>query len=151
MDVEALTKRLARAELVLGDAPVTFREVTARRDLPPIGAVSFDMDYYSPTKDVLAMMGQDAPPGSFLPRVPVYFDDVVGERGQDYNEFTGELLAIDEFNAANVSVKLAEDRHFRALPLNLSWHHCIYTMHRFNHPLYDTYIRPRKNVHMRLR
>lgn len=75
---------------------------------------------------------------AFLPRVPLYFDDVVGKRNQDYNAFTGELLAIHHFNEASETVKVAEDRYFRRLPLNLVWHHSMYLMHRFQHPHYDT-------------
>jgi hypothetical protein len=139
MDEAALRSRLTRAQLILGDASVTFTE---RFDagMAPLGFVSFDMDHYLPTAAVLARFGESADHARFLPRVPLYFDDVVGNRGQDYNEYTGELLAIAEFNGANDRVKVAEDRYFRALPLNLGWHHGCYTMHRFDHPQNDVYV-----------
>jgi hypothetical protein len=140
MDVAALTSRLKRAELVLGDAVETFREFMTTGPAP-LGAVSFDMDLYAPTEGVLKSMNDHAEEARFLPRVPVYFDDVVGNREQDYNVYTGELLAIEEFNQENPNTKLVEDRHFKTLPLNFDWHHSTYTMHRFGHPQYDTYIR----------
>jgi tetratricopeptide (TPR) repeat protein len=150
MDVEALTARLKRAELVLGDAVETFREFMAT-DPAPLGAVSFDMDLYAPTQGVLTSMTDHADEARFLPRVPVYFDDVVGNREQDYNVYTGELLAIEEFNQENPNTKLVEDRHFRTLPLNFDWHHSTYTMHRFGHPRYNTYIRKARPDSLALR
>lgn len=150
MDVEALTARLKRAELVLGDAVETFRAFMATEPAP-LGAVSFDMDLYAPTQGVLMSMTDQADEARFLPRVPVYFDDVVGNRQQDYNVYTGELLAIEEFNQENPNTKLVEDRHFRTLPLNFDWHHSTYTMHRFDHPQYDTYIRKARPDSLALR
>ena len=140
MDVDKLRARLERAELVLGDAAETFAEFLDNGPAP-LGAISLDMDLYAPTRAVLDTMGDEASERRFLPRVPLYFDDVVGNREQDYNEFTGELLAIREFNEENSAVKVAEDRHFWTLPINEAWHHGIYTMHRFAHPEYDTYVR----------
>lgn len=137
IDVEALESRLQRARLVFGDAAETFPEYLAS-GAPPVGAVSFDMDLYSATTDVFASMRDGSDESRFLPRVPLYFDDVVGKGVQNYNDFTGELLAITDFNAANETTKVAEDRYFRTLPLNAAWHHCIYVMHRFKHPEYDT-------------
>ena len=52
------------------------------------------------------------------------------------NDYTGELLAIAEFNEATESVKLAEDRRLRTLPFSSPWHHGMYVMHRFRHPQY---------------
>jgi tetratricopeptide (TPR) repeat protein len=137
MDVPALRSRLRSAELILGDARETFADFLDQ-DRPPIGAISFDMDYYSATVGVLSRMGDESKDDAFLPRVPLYFDDVVGKRNQDYNDFTGELLAIQHFNEVSGTVKVAEDRYFRRLPLNLVWHHSMYLMHRFQHPHYET-------------
>jgi hypothetical protein len=139
MDEAALRERLKRAELILGDASVTFADLF-ERGLAPIGFMSFDMDHYTPTAAVLGRCDGTAEHEGFLPRVALYFDDVVGNRGQDYNRFTGELLAIDEFNDRNSEVKIAEDRHFRCLPVNFQWHHCCYVMHRFKHPRYGDYV-----------
>jgi Flp pilus assembly protein TadD len=141
MDQPALEARLERARLVIGDAAETFADFLA--DGPaPIGFLSFDMDVYSATAGVLAHLGDGSDHDRFLPRCTVYFDDVSGWQGQDYNRFTGELLAIDEFNRGQEQVKLAEDRTFRTLPVNHAWHHGTYTLHRFTHPEYTTYVSP---------
>ncbi len=139
MDVDALRRRLTRAHLVLGDAGETFGE-TLRSGMAPIGMMSFDMDFYSATTAVLRHLGDNVAEGTFLPRPKLYFDDVVGKSGQDYNEFTGELLAIAEFNESNASTKIARDRTFATYPRQLGWHQCIYTLHRFDHPAYATFI-----------
>jgi tetratricopeptide (TPR) repeat protein len=150
MDEQALRDRLQRAELILGDATRTF-PATFEGGMPTLGFVSFDMDHYSPTAAVLGMFGDAADHDRFLPRLPLYFDDVVGKRGQDYNEFTGELLAICEFNDGNHGVKIAEDRYFRSLPLNFEWHHGCYVLHRFEHPRYDVYVNTSSPRSLRLR
>jgi tetratricopeptide (TPR) repeat protein len=141
MDLAALQPRLRDARLILGDATTTFGEFLASGPAP-IGFLSFDMDVYSATKGVLDHLGGGADHARFLPRTTVYFDDVAGWQGQDYNRFTGELLAIDEFNDEQPEVKLAEDRTFRTMPVNHTWHHGTYTMHRFQHPAYATYVSP---------
>ncbi|WP_052664290.1 tetratricopeptide repeat protein [Nitriliruptor alkaliphilus] len=141
MDVPALRSRLRHARLILGDATETFAEFLASAPAP-IGFMSFDMDVYSASKGVLDHLSEGADDAWFLPRTPVYFDDVAGWQGQDYNPHAGELLAIEEFNAENRDVKLAEDRTFRTLPVNHTWHHGAYTLHRFAHPQYDTYVSP---------
>jgi tetratricopeptide (TPR) repeat protein len=141
MDRPALEARLSHARLVFGDAVETVREFLGSEPAP-IGFVSFDMDVYSATKGVLDHLGDGADHDRFLPRATVYFDDVSGYQGQDYNRYTGELLAIDEFNAEQQHVKLAEDRTFRTLPVDHTWHHGTYTLHRFGHPAYDTFVSP---------
>ena len=139
MEEAVLRERLDRAELILGDASVTFGELL-ERGIAPIGFISFDMDLYTPTAAVLEACSERAAQEWFLPRLPLYFDDVVSHRGQDYNPFTGELLAIDEFNERNEKVKIAQDRYFLSLPLNFAWHHSCYVMHRFGHPRSDEYV-----------
>lgn len=139
MDVDKLRARLKRAELILGDARQTFAEFVAGGHAP-IGAISFDMDYYSATAGVLDVVGREQHEKAFLPRVYTYFDDVTGFKGQDYNEFTGELLAIAEFNERHYSAKLSLDRHFLARPVQPPWSVQVYALHRFGHPDYMTYI-----------
>lgn len=67
----------------------------------PIGFVSVDVDLYSSARDVLRMF--NLPGRRMLRRVFMYFDDI------DFvfnHKFAGELLAIDEFNAASDNVKI---------------------------------------------
>jgi hypothetical protein len=139
MDRPRLEARLRDAELVIGDAADTF-STYLKRDEAPIGMMALDMDLYSATSAVLRHVSGN--PHRFLPRPSVYFDNVVGRQQQDYSDFTGELLAIHEFNAANGRCKLSEDRFFRALPINKMWHHGVYTLHLFDHARYSTYLSP---------
>ena len=58
-----------------------------------IAYVSIDVDYYSSTMDSLnVLLGS---PDKYLSKVVVYFDDIVSE---ECSEFSGELLAINDFN-----------------------------------------------------
>lgn len=140
MDIEELRARLKNATLVLGDVKDTTKKFLDTERLPPIGFVSFDMDFYSSTMDALQMFAGLGREGAFLPRMQLYFDDVVGKEISSYNEFVGELAAIRDFNATNEVVKIAPNRRFLASRAPRSWHHKMYLMHRFSHPLYDQYI-----------
>ena len=73
-----------------------------------IGFVSVDVDYWSSTHDCLKLFDNGAL--AFLPRTPVYFDDV---NNIDHHPFAGELLAIAEFNDAHQSAKLAKMNQIR--------------------------------------
>ena len=115
-DVERLRQRLSTAQLVLGDVAETVKDFVARNPAP-IGAVMVDLDLYSSTAAALKMF-QD-PSVNCLPRVFFYLDDITGEPLQAYNEYTGELLAIREFNEASPQRKFARldlgaRRRFRA-------------------------------------
>jgi hypothetical protein len=55
-----------------------------------------------------------------------------------YNEFTGELLAIREFNEEHKDIKIAPARglrYSRRWPLRM-WHEQMLVAHVFNHPDY---------------
>jgi hypothetical protein len=137
MDVDKLRDRLTSAKLILGDVRETVQQF-GQSNPAPIGFISFDLDYYSST--VAALRVLDFPFESLLPRVFCYFDDVAGGPAYCYNEFTGELLAINEFNQSHPDRKLARIaglRHnFRSLPV--LWHEQMYVAHMFKHPHYNT-------------
>jgi len=140
MDVAKLKERLANARLVLGDVGETASTFIGNHSPAPIAFASFDMDYYSSTMDAFKIFGNDHADEYFLPRIFMYFDDVVGNTVALYNEFTGELAAIQDFNNQNEYIKIAENRVFRNYNINFSWYHQSYVMHRFKHELYDKYI-----------
>lgn len=140
MDVPKLKSRLKSAKLILGDVAETVTQFLDSHDPPPIGFVSFDMDYYSSTVDALAMFEGCHPDRFFLPRIQCYFDNIIGSEASSYNEFVGELAAITDFNQSSKEVKIAESRVFRAYPINFSWYHQMYVMHRFQHERYADYI-----------
>jgi hypothetical protein len=134
MDEPALRARLRRAELVLGPVAETV-EAFARADPAPIGFVAFDLDYYSATRDALALLSGSAE--RLLPRVCCYFDDIFG---YGWTDFTGERAAIDEFNAGHERRKIGKIHGLRyQLPPAdhpLSWHEQLYLAHIFDHPRY---------------
>ncbi len=139
MDVPKLKSRLKSAKLVLGPVEETVRGFCAQENPPPIGFISFDLDYYSSTVAAFGIF--DAGHKYLLPRVACYFDDMVGDIDWAYNEFTGELLAISEFNAAHEDMKIAP---VQGLPLSHSripesWHDKIFVAHLFAH---GDYCRP---------
>lgn len=140
MDVDKLKERLSRAQLVLGDVKETVVDFLEKAQPAPIAFVSFDMDYYSSTMDAFAMFAADKPDRFFLPRIYMYFDNIIGNELSMYNDFVGELAAISEFNSQNTEVKIAENRVFRNYSMNYNWYHQIYIMHRFRHELYGKYI-----------
>lgn len=136
MDVEGLKKKLRRAELVLGDVRASVPEFIAQKPPAPIGFISFDLDYYSSTRDAFKLFENDN--RWFLPRVFCYFDDIIGDDAELHSEFSGELLAIDEFNRAHEKTKIGRLhllRHKRRIPA--PWNDVIYVCHRFDHPDYN--------------
>jgi len=140
MDKANLLSRLQRSELVLGDVRDTVPPFVRAGRFPPIGFISFDLDYYSSTMDALEILrGGDA---LYLPRLFCYFDDVVYEEGL-YCEYTGELLAIREFNAREQRQKLAQPNGFWLTRIRpAAWNYQLYVCHRFDHPLYTAFVTP---------
>jgi hypothetical protein len=139
MDEPALRAKLTSAKLVLGDVSDTVRDFV--RMLPdPIGFISFDLDYYSSTVNAFKIF--TGAPSTRLPRIYCYFDDILWPETACHNEFTGEYLAIREFNEQHASQKIAKLPHLwlmRKVPA--PWNEQIYIFHDFEHPAYDTNIR----------
>lgn len=137
MNVSALKSRLKRAELVLGNVSDTVGTFFEKYNPAPIGAVSQDLDFYSST--VIALKLFDADPSHFLPRVFCYFDDTIGEEVELYGDFTGERLAINEFNSSHTYVKLSPIYYLRASSTQ-EWHHKMWSLHYFNHIDYNRFV-----------
>lgn len=142
MDEPKLRARLQSAELFIGDIAQTGPRYLAGRPAP-IGFISFDVDYYSSTLAAFAAL-LDAAPERFLPRVICYFDDTVGPHHEMHSDFTGELLAISEFNAAHGQRKIGKLNGLRhkIAPLDGPWVEGIFVLHLFDHPRYCDYIYP---------
>ncbi len=94
------------ARLVIGDIADTVE--TARDNLVthPLGFMSVDVDYYSSTLSCLRLLEFQSE--CYLPAVPMYFDDL--EAFITNSEWSGEPLAIAEFNAGHTSRKLQRHR-----------------------------------------
>lgn len=150
MDVDALKKRLRRAQLVLGDVAQTVPDFVARNDAPPVGFVSFDLDFYWSTMVALKLFDQTAQ--RLLPRVFCYFDDCIGNDWELHSPFAGELLAIDDFNRQHAARKIAPIyglQHKRRRPA--PWNDMMFVMHCFEHPRYNEHVYPNRDWQLQLR
>lgn len=146
MDVELLQRSLpANAQLVVGDVVDTVPRFAASiGPAAPIGFVSIDLDYYSSTKDALGVL--NAPPEHYLPTTGTYLDDI---RGEPYNSYCGEQLAIKEFNEENDFRKIekndasfAKSRVFQ----RAGWIDDMFTLHVLDHPTRSTIDQPRERL-----
>ncbi len=104
---------------------------------PPIGFISFDLDYYSSTLAAFRIFSIRE--SYILPRVACYFDDMTGDIDYAYNDFTGELLAVNEFNAEHENIKIAPARGLRFFGQHIprGWHEQMFVAHLFQHPDYN--------------
>ena len=133
MDVDALRAILPdNVTLHLGELSQTVPAfLSGLTQAAPVGFVSIDVDYYSSTVEALDALKGD--PRCYLPWVIVYADDISLE---PHNSAAGELLAIEEFNAA-VPLRCIEAHAFfekwrifrRAV-----WVRQIMFMHVMDHP-----------------
>lgn len=138
MDVQKLKARLSRAKLVLGNVANTLNEFFAEYDPAPVGAVSHDLDFYSSTVAALGLF--DAGNTHFLPRVFCYFDDTIGGETELFGDFTGQRLAIHDFNGSHTKMKLSPIYYLRTSPAARQWHHQMWSLHLFEHPEYNTFV-----------
>jgi hypothetical protein len=138
MDQEALRRRLKRAKLVLGDIRDTIHSFTADYNPAPIAAVSQDLDFHSSTMAAFRLFNCDSQ--FLLPRMVVYFDDVIGGDRELYNDFTGQRCAINEFNASNDCRKLSPIYYLRSQGVRTPWHYQMWSFHAFDHPKYGQFV-----------
>lgn len=133
---ERLQERLINARLIIGDIRDTCISFFTDHNPAPIGVMLVDVDIYHSTVPILNMLtAQDI---HFLPRVQMYFDDIIR-----HAECTGEALAIKEFNAKIDSIQIspetssglywtgADDFAYNAFL------HGTKVCHRFKHPRYS--------------
>jgi hypothetical protein len=139
MDRTSLEREIKHAKLVIGDVRDTCATFFDKYDPAPIGCMFQDLDFYSSTSAALSLFSADA--SHFLPRIFMNFDDIIGD-----NEFwlctdyTGERLAIEEFNRNHQSKKISKEY---SLPLRYPdqwWPHHVYIYHDFGHPRYNEYV-----------
>ena len=139
MNRPALEARIGgRAQLVIGNVSET---VSGWQPNPkaPLGAVMFDLDYYTSTMSALPVLTKE----NVLPRVWCYLDDICGGHEEAMTDFVGERAAISEFNLSPDRKKL-NDNISLTYPFKWfqpqAWHQHIYAYHRINHPRYNTCI-----------
>jgi hypothetical protein len=138
MDVSRLKARLKKAKLVLGDIRETAKDFFEKHNLAPVGAIVYDLDFYSSTRIALSML--ESGEKYYLPRVFCYFDDTIGTEIELYNDFTGERLAINEFNQAHEDIKLGFPYHLLARKVVEPWFHGIRICHFFEHSRYNAFV-----------
>jgi hypothetical protein len=138
MDLQALTARLKRANLVLGDVKDTVISFTTEQNPPPIGSIFFDLDFYSSTMDAFKLFDSDEK--YFLPRIFCYFDDILGTEIELYNDFVGERLAIREFNETHLNKKISPAYHLLKRRVQEKWHHRVFIYHHFYHSRYNDFV-----------
>lgn len=150
MDQGALEARIAgRAQLVIGNVANTVKQWTPSPDAP-IGAIMFDLDYYTSTMDAFALFAKE----SVLPRVWCYFDDVCAGADAALTDRIGEAEAISQFNRMPerrmLDDHIAPARVFKGMEPE-AWHQQIYIYHRLRHPQYNTCVHTRsESEHLRL-
>jgi hypothetical protein len=117
--------RLAgRAQLIVGDVAETVPEFVANFGNRVLGFVSIDVDHYSATKNSMSLF--EMPSERYLPAVPVYVDDA--NTSITYNPWSGEALAINEFNQLHTNRKI-EEKHTVWQQTN------FHVLHLFDHPM----------------
>ena len=122
-----------KGKLYLGLIKETLPSFTKELDRDyPVGFVSFDVDYYSSTKDAMQIL--DLSEEVLMPIVWCYFDDCYGSMFA--NKFCGELLAIEEFNQKHKDRKICKDLVVRKLHSQVMYRDFfekMYLFHIFNH------------------
>jgi len=139
MDIEKLQRHLTKSVLVLGDVSQTVGAFFERFQPAPIACVMVDLDFYSSTVAALKLFSRDNY-NHMLPRLFCYFDDVRGSEIQLYSDYTGERLAISEFNTANENIKFSPAYYLLGTKAVAPWYNNIYILHAFDHPQYNQFI-----------
>jgi hypothetical protein len=138
MDPVAVRRKLTIGKLVLGNVKDTCKTFFTDFNPAPIGCIFHDLDFYSSTCDAFTLF--DANQKHFLPRVFMYFDDIIGNNTWLANEFAGEMLAIEEYNQRNVMRKIAKNQAIPRDYPDQSWKDQIYIYHDFEHPEYNEFV-----------
>ena len=139
MDVADLRSSLKSAKLVLGNVKDTLSSFVADHDPAPIGAISFDLDYYSSTVDAFRIF--DVAPEARLPRILCYFDDIISSDLGHISDAVGVPLAIREYNANHSRQHIGALTHLEhSYAPSRRWHRQIYSFADFDHPMANSYV-----------
>jgi hypothetical protein len=130
-------KKLKVTKIVMGDVSSTTHSFIEMYKPAKIGFISFDLDYYTSTKQSLGIFNFEEL--QYLPRVECYMDDTGSFELLSASSHTGVLAAISEFNAHSEKRKILKKEdvgRLRKLPGN--WFQASYVAHFFNHDQYNT-------------
>jgi hypothetical protein len=135
MNVERLKSALpASAELVLGELKDTVPSFARRLSADsPLGFAAIDIDYYSSAVEALGLLA-NRDPQKYLPTTLLYLDDIIHISN---SRFTGELLAVEEFNASHLMRKIDQHRFLRAERIfkSAAWIDQIFVLHVLDQPV----------------
>ncbi|HUE27281.1 MAG TPA: hypothetical protein VMP89_10950 [Solirubrobacteraceae bacterium] len=136
MDEQRLRARLRRATLHLGPIGETVAAFL-RAGHPPVAFAAFDLDYYSSTRDALALVA--GPTDRLMPRFLAYFDDVLG---YPWGFTNGPMPAIAQFNSEHGATRLVDElRGLRYVvprgEFDARWTEAMFLVHVLDHPRYD--------------
>jgi hypothetical protein len=134
-DKDELQKRLRRAQMKYGLVKDTVADLVRTGNIAPVAFVGFDFQVYSATRDAMQLFSAEF--ARLLPRTPCSLRSTIGK---DRCEYTGELLAISEFNAQHEMRKICKIpgmSYFVPPRFNGHWTQWLHTLHIFDHPLYN--------------
>jgi hypothetical protein len=138
MDQEQIRRRLPpNARLIIGDLKFTVTEfVEQLTPEQPIGFAAVDVDYYSSALEAFKIFSGPNP-ANYLPLTLVYLDDIVLP---SHSRFTGELLAVEQFNQTHDLRKIDEYRFLRSQRIfkQPQWIGQMFLLHVFDHPIMKT-------------
>ncbi len=135
---ESLEQKLLSTKIIYGDVKNTTTNFFQKYKPAIVGCIFHDLDYYSSTKDSFKLFNQSEK--YFLPRLFNYFDDIIGTEIELYNDWTGERLAINEFNHENKMKKFSLAYYLLSRSKTYQWYYQIRILHLFNHPKYNQFI-----------
>jgi hypothetical protein len=135
MDEAKLRARLSRTHLIIGDVSETAKTFLDKYKPAPIAAAFFDLDFYSSTVAAMQMFENDEK--YYLPRVYCYFDDTTSDGLGAFNDYTGERLAIREFNESHQLRKFADIHLYTQGEL---WQRRLWVFHNFAHSKYNSFV-----------
>jgi len=140
MNIDQLNKTLTRSKLILGNVKDTTSSFFEKYDPWPIGFVSNDLDFYSSTVDSFKIFEADKK--YLMPRMHLYFDDIVGSNIEMYGPINGELMAINDFNKLSPRKQIHRNYNLisRTNQPYQEWHYKIFYYHDFDHPHYGVYV-----------
>ena len=144
MEPARLRQKLHRAKLLLGNVAETSKTFFSEYKPAPIGCIFHDFDFYSSTRDSFAMFEADS--SYFLPRIFMYFDDIIGNNTWLPSEFAGELLAVNEYNQTHVFRKISKNYSYERDFPDQPWRHQIFIHHDFKHPDYNRFVADEEQI-----
>lgn len=135
MDPRKLEHRLTTAKLHLGLVGETVTRFIESKPAP-IGFIAFDLCFYTSTRDAFRVF--DADQALLLPRIHLFFRNVLGRTMGDHN---GERLAMAEFNETRRDRKISKiyGLQYYAGATVGRWVDQYYMAHLFDHALYGRY------------